>query len=266
VRDLRALADGGVLDLHERAGLGALVQHGVRAQVGERADDRLPARGARSRWARRTVAPSPTSASISVVKRRSWRPRRSSSAPRMMQLGSTTVSWPIATPRRCAAERGSISGHARAHVALVDALLAMARTRARSTRSLMPSVTVQSLADVGGDLPAGLAHPRQHVGEVGSPWAVAGLELLERREQRAAVEGEDARVDLADRELGLARVRPAPWSRRRARPGPRRPGPRARRPVGSSSSAVSIVAPAPDSSWASTSSVSVSASTAARRR
>ncbi len=76
--------------------------------------------------------------------------------------------------------------------------------------------------------------------------------------QRRAVEGEHARVDLADVELEARWRRRAPWSRRPARRSRRARGRPARSRAGSSSVIVAIVAAAPLRSWAATSALIVS--------
>jgi hypothetical protein len=67
-------------------------------------------------------------------------------APRSTQDGSTTVSAPISTVASIAAVAGSTSVTPARMWASLMRCWAMARTRARSTRSLIPSVTVQSVA------------------------------------------------------------------------------------------------------------------------
>ena len=97
--------------------------------------------------------------------------------------------------------------HAREHVAPRGS--AAARTparRARSTRSLTPSGRSQSAAACAPVWRPASCMRGSTSGRYSSPWALSVAQLGQRREQRAAVEGEDPGVDLADGQLLLGRV------------------------------------------------------------
>ena len=105
---------------------------------------------------------------------------------------------------------------------------ASAAHRARSTRSLTPSVSVGSVTTWAWTRRPVSPQQREDVGQVELALGVVRAQPLEGVEQVAAVEGEDAGVDLADRELLGRRVARRPWSPRRARRRRRRRARRAR--------------------------------------
>ena len=65
---------------------------------------------------------------------------------------------------------------------------AIARTAARSARSLTPSVSVASATTCAGDREARGAQERQDVGQVALALGVVGAARRQRRPQRAGVE------------------------------------------------------------------------------
>ena len=174
--------------------------------------------------------------------------------------GSIVVSWPIVTSasmqrRRRVDDRDAVAGVARRGCCC----WASARTSARSTRSLTPSVSVASVTRWAWTVLPDSMQLRQHVGQVQLALRVVAVDLGQRGEQAAAVERVDAGVDLADRELLGRSRRPRPWPPRPVRRCRCGRGRRARTGAGSSSSIVAIVAAAPLSSCASTRSAIASA-------
>ena len=83
---------------------------------------------------------------------------------------------------------------------------ASASTRARSARELTPRITAGSSETWAATRPPASLQQRQHVREVVLALGVVVGERRQHRRQRRAVEGVDAGVDLADRELVGGRI------------------------------------------------------------
>ena len=205
VRDLRAGADVRVLDLDERAGLRSLAQHGARAQVRERpdADPVADVGPVEIRVDDRRLVADPR-----VDQRRE---RTDPGAP--ADLGGAVE----ARERRdhgVLADRHVHVDHGRGrvddrdageHVALVDPALRHRPDRRQSH----PVVDAEfgGVADlVGEDAPLVRSHDLQHVGQVQLALGVVASHLIERRDQRRALERKDPRADLADPQLHLGGV------------------------------------------------------------
>ena len=123
----------------------------------------------------------------------------------------STVSWPIATPRRSSVEPGRRSSRRRACARRGCGAGRSRGRRARSTRSLTPSSERS-----GRRRPRATtrrrrrAQQRQHVGQVALALGVVGRRRCGSASlQRRAVEDVDAGVDLADRELARRVASPA---------------------------------------------------------
>ncbi len=157
-------------------------------------------------WLWMTFAPSWTAQSISVVCDPIVAPAPTRVTPRRVLNGSSTVSWPTSTPTSTTVAVGRDDGHPGSHQPLQDLALGERVDLGQPD----PVVDAERLGGVGqlvGDdgVLAGPEH-RQHVGEVELALGVVGPHLAERIEQRAALEGEDPGVHLADRELELGGV------------------------------------------------------------
>jgi hypothetical protein len=153
---------------------------------------------------------------MSVVSGPTVQPAPTDVAPRRYELGSTTVSGPIATPTSISVDataadldqrrRGIDDRHPGAPVGVVDPALGD-RADLGELDAVVDAERERRVAeDVRRDDAAPRAQDGQHVGQVELALCVVGLELLERLAQRVAVEGEDRAVDLADLELGGRRV------------------------------------------------------------
>src|SRR5947209_5551530 len=206
MRDLGPGADVRVLDLHEGAGLGALLELGPGAQVGE--------------GAHRAAGPDPAGVQVGVH-----------DAHLVGQLGvdqggERPDAAQLARARRAAQEAGGLDdrvapqldvdldhrapgvddGHPGGHVALVDAALGELADLGQRD-AVVDAEGERRVVDLvrGGGL-AVAAHDDQGVGEVVLALDVVGAHLGQSVEHGPALEGVDAGVDLFYGELPLAGI------------------------------------------------------------
>ena len=121
--------------------------------------------------------------------------------------GSIVVSSPISTSTSITVAAGSTIVHARAHVPLVDRRLRELAHLGQRDAVVDAEHQPGSVDHVRRDrLPVGPAAASSTCGRYSSPCAFSALKAGQRRPQRSRVEHVDARVDLADLELGLRGV------------------------------------------------------------
>ena len=169
VRDLRAGADVGVLDLHERPHLRALAQD-RRRDAGRRTARRSRRPRARSRPGRSAGRCSP--APIFVL-------------PRIVVNGSITVSLPISTSTSITVAGGSTMLTPARMCRSWIARCASLRTCASATRSLTPSTRLVSCEPMGRPPPRRSAvRMSSTCGRYSSPCAFSAVKLRQRSPQR----------------------------------------------------------------------------------
>ena len=206
VRHLRAGADLGVLDLHERPRLGFAVQVGGGAQVGERPD-----RGSivHARAGQVGVQDRHAVADLAVDQRAHRADHAVVADPRGAAQLHERLDDGVAPDRHRDVDRRRARVHDRhpaEHELALDAPLGD-RMRVREVGAVVDAVGEVGVADrMSEHRLARLAQRGQHVGQVQLALGVVAVELLEHGHQRAAVERVDAGVDLADLQLLGRRV------------------------------------------------------------
>ena len=189
MRHLRALADAGVLDLDERAGLRARLEHGAGAEVAERPDEASSPTAEST-----TTACGPTSARAAIR-----------DAPRITVNGWITASGSMTT---------SASIHVLAGSTIVTpASMCASLTRSRSAQPPPPARLACSRPRSPPDrLPCAPRHvafldeERDRVRQVELALRVVRRQPVEHRPQPICPEHVDGRVHLADRALLVGRV------------------------------------------------------------
>ncbi len=206
VGHLRAGADVGVLDLHERSGLRAFPQDRPGSQIRERADaDALADLGLFDvRMDDRGLVED------SSIDDRAVRADRAARADRghPVQARERSDHRVLSDLHRGIDHgRGRVDNRdPRQHVAVVDAPLGD-RPDVGQRRAVVDAEHLGRIVELVRDHGSFVqAQDRQHVGEVQLPLGVVGTDLLERRQQRRAVERKQAGVDLADLKLERGRV------------------------------------------------------------
>ncbi len=206
VRHLRPGADGGILDLDERARLGARLEHRSGPQIGERADAHaLADLGALS-----VGVHDPRLRAHHGVDQRAERAHR-----RLPADAGGAVEARERRDDRVLADldvdvdhrRGGIDDrHPGPLVALVDLALGD-RGQLGQRHPIVDPGELELVGDlVRGHRPPRGAQDRHHVGQVVLALGVVGPDLGQRRDQPRAVEGVDPGVDLAHGELVRRRV------------------------------------------------------------